>query len=904
MNKKIISVAVTAAMALQLGTAFADVSYDKIPEFLNSAQILTNAGELAKDTNVTRGEFAIYAVRMLGMSDTVNIAPNGIFADVTKDRADFNAINMLYCLGFVNGTDDFCFEPDRDVTVGEVSKILVNVMGYSNRVVNGDYMAVLSKNKIFKNVNVNDDGTINGENMQIVLYNLAEFNLNTDNVWDMTIDGKKNKLFMTERLGIYKTDGVVTDDGISSLYGETQTQPGRIIIDGVEYSDLTQTANLLGTYVEIYYKEEGSRNNIIYINTDEGIGDITQIDAEDIIRYTGNGYTYYDENEKEHSVYFGKDFKLIYNNVYYHSDEALTEAEFNKLMTPENGYVRVIKSADGKGDTVIVKNYKTVITGSVDSENKIITNKVPVKMKNAAGEEYYAYEKYDLSKADNILVKNANGSDMKLSSIIQDNVAEIAVSLDEKYADVIVCTDSVSGTINEIRDDIYTVGDKEYDLSDFAKAYIAYRKSVNKNIPAAGDAGTFSLNRKGEIAYFKTNGGDGMHFAYLCAVGDENSAMSNKVKLKLVLDNKEIKESVVADTVKLDGVKQTSGSVIKNKLCGGDGTDFRGKIIRVKYNANDEINFIDTPYYTADGNPNARYETDDSLHIISSVGEAQKSWFSNSASSINSKILFDVDTALFVVPTRDTDEKQILVSDFQSGYNNTAWRYPTAYAVEDNSMMADVVVFTVGYSGTDVNDKDIAESCRPYIVKSVENVLDEFGDEVVKFTFTQGTGDVIKYGKDTDCVEYTHTDGNVYKVSEGDIVQFGSDKDGKIDKGNIRIFYDYETQKHLMTKVVTDSSDRPNKRAVEVYTGYINRISPKGFELALKDPSANTLSEDDKLLFSMTTPNILVYDKGARVKLQNGKSADLIDYETGGNSASKVAVYTSSGILQFILIYK
>lgn len=909
-NRKMAAAVISAIMLLEGGAAYARIDDNEIAGFLFSADIIKTVTEFDGVDAVSRGDFAIEAVRVLGIGDNINIFPDGIFADVPADNKAFNAVNMLYCLGFINGADDYCFEPNRPIKIDEAAKIIVNVMGYTNRVENNDYLGQLNKNRLLSGVDINSDRTISGKAMEKLIYNLLEFELDTDNHWDITIDGKRRNLYMSERLGIYKTDGIVTDNGITSLYGTSDIGDGKIKIGDMVFNNLTGHDDLLGYNIEVYYKEDkNGEKNLIFASYANNSNKVLEIDADDIVGYDSNTYTYYQKDgDKRRTVTVSGGFNLIYNNRAYSTDTVADPSEFKEIMMPEYGHVRLINSGTGNGyDTVIIKSYDCAAVGSVDSDNKLITGRVPVKRTDALGNVSYTYEVYDLSKADAISIKSSNGYKMELSSVLQNNIAAIALSIDKTYAEIIVSAETAEGKIERIQDDKCTIDGKELEYSEKCKEFLEYRKKNNKSVPQVGDECTFYLNSFGKIEYFKTRDKNAAMFAYLSDAAKVNSGFEDTVKLKLVLQDKQIRECVVSENAEVDGRKNVDMQELFNKLSAVGTGGFKGKIIRVKINDKDEVTFIDTPYYSADGNPNSAYESDDSLHIVSSLGEGEKRWYSFSGSSFEGKIATDTDTLMYVVPTKDDDPKQILVTDFQTTYKSNMWRYPTAYKVERDSMIADLIVMSEGSSGIDIYNSDTTELCPPYIVKEVSTALDDEGNRVIQFKLTQGSGEIIKYGKSLNADKYVHTDGKAYEITPGDIIQFGYDKNGKIDDGNIRILYDSETGDHLFTRVTGETDDfatRVNKRSIELYAGYINRITAANFELALKDPSAGTIEDSDKIIFSTASAYILKLDKNRGRRLDLAKSSDLIDFETGGNSRSKVAVYSSSGIVKFILIYE
>ena len=199
--KLLISLSVVfSVLTTQLVPAFAESDDEIAAKFLYSVGI-TDTAAAPDDAAVTRADFAVMAVRAMGIGDKANIFSANVFADVPADHKAFNAVNTLYCLGYVSGTDEYRFSPDRSITLDEAASITVHIMGYMHRVKNNDYLSVLNSNKVLKGVTVNSDGTLSETAAQRIFYNLLHLSVDTVSALgdSVTVD-KQSELFMTERL--------------------------------------------------------------------------------------------------------------------------------------------------------------------------------------------------------------------------------------------------------------------------------------------------------------------------------------------------------------------------------------------------------------------------------------------------------------------------------------------------------------------------------------------------------------------------------------------------------------------------------------------------------------------------------------------------------------------------------
>jgi len=888
----------------------ATLPQEKINDFLDETEIFERNSVIKNNDVITRGEFCILVSNLINVGDISGLYTSSDFIDVTPQSEAFDAICFMKDMGILTGSGNGLFLPDNPITIQEAATILVRIIGYEVWVTNGDYISVAVRKGLLDGILDSSAQNISKDQVERMIFNTLEADVSDSNTWDGKTNGRSEESYMSNRFGIYKIKGLVSDDGITSLTGASDFEKGYIKIGSKVLKNKTGKDDLLGFSVTGYYKKDRENGNevLLYVYSAEQNNKVLTIDAKDIISYKNNTFTYSIDNSKKlRTKQISKGFNLIYNGLSYMPDTVVSESEFARLMTPELGFVRIIQTS--KGDEIVfVKSYRMVVAGSVDFLNKIITDKLPVKsVDEITGAEVEVYESFDFSNTEEFTI-TSNDKAIDFNSIMPDNVLSIALSFDGSVAEIILSTQSSEGIITSVKADSYTIGEESFDFSKRFSDYISLRQEKGKNTPKPGDKVTLYLNHIGEIAFYKAGSANG-EFAYLDAVGYDKNGVNNEVSLKFITQGKEIKICTVAPKVKIDGRVLDNNEVIYNTLIGQDsqgntgGIDARGKIIRINLNSDGKINFIDIPYYSEHGNPNASTEGEDSLHIVSELGEFEQRWYSYRAASFEGIISVDEDTVLFAVPNNTDDLKEILVTDFITSFKSNIWRYPTAYRLEKDSMVADAVVFSVGATGVDVNNRSFSDSCPPYLVREVTTAMNNDGELVTELILTQDGVDVSFLGTSENITTYTHSDGNTYEVTKGDIIQFGYNKFGYINDGNLRILYDEETDSHLFTFVTDETTNRINRKSVEIQSGWVNRITPTHMEIALKNPQTDSLTSDDKLIYSLAPVCVLVYDKGKKT-IYNGSTADLIPFEYGGGSFSKIVLHNEAGKLKFVVIYK
>ena len=95
-----------------------------------------------KDDKAIRGDlmyFAMNTAKQVHTGSEIYFTYDNPFSDVTKSDLRYDAILAGYYLGFVNGYPDGTFQPDRNITRGEFSKIIYNIFFEENSPVGACY---------------------------------------------------------------------------------------------------------------------------------------------------------------------------------------------------------------------------------------------------------------------------------------------------------------------------------------------------------------------------------------------------------------------------------------------------------------------------------------------------------------------------------------------------------------------------------------------------------------------------------------------------------------------------------------------------------------------------------------------------------------------------------------------
>lgn len=93
--------------------------------------------ESISETNITRGEFAIYVAKMMGLEASGSVSDR-YFKDIDRNSRYAAAVHSLYSRGIVNGVEEGYFAPDDAIESRTAAVILLRAAGYANIVKNFD----------------------------------------------------------------------------------------------------------------------------------------------------------------------------------------------------------------------------------------------------------------------------------------------------------------------------------------------------------------------------------------------------------------------------------------------------------------------------------------------------------------------------------------------------------------------------------------------------------------------------------------------------------------------------------------------------------------------------------------------------------------------------------------------
>ena len=416
--KRIISVILTCVMLFSMfvmvnaegtGATTQAAKYAKEIDVIKSMGILNGdeTGAINADANLTRAEFAQVLTVLLQINyseaakenawyytfkipedlDNVLLTPNsGLitgneatpsapaevekvqkFADVETTHWAYNVITQITDIGYMIGTSATEFSPEEPVTVNQVNKVLVKILGYEQFAMqNGGYPAgynyLASSLKVLKGINNYGETPITRGELAKMLYNMFDVNMISATMINdegVATYETSDKTFLNDVLGVYKYEGKVTDNGTTALLGNSVIEKDEIKI-GNSVFKLSPKAEyvkgFIGRYVEFYAvkDKESDDMTVIYAGLSKDSEEFT-VEIKDFADLKNGKLEFYDENEKKDFVDVATVPTIILNGS---KVESVTKEEIKAFS---NGTVTAMKSGESKMyDTIVIEGFVSV----------------------------------------------------------------------------------------------------------------------------------------------------------------------------------------------------------------------------------------------------------------------------------------------------------------------------------------------------------------------------------------------------------------------------------------------------------------------------------------------------------------------------------------------------------------
>lgn len=691
---------------------------------------------------MTRGDFAALAVQITYTGDLSGVTSNITYPDLDPADANYGAIAVLTNMGVLNGYTNGNFGAGDPITLEQAATVLVRIIGYDYRP--GGAMVIASSVDLLENISGDVTAQLTmGDALQLI-YNTLNCDISDTNLIDGIAGSRGEDLYMTKRLGIYTVSGVVVDNGQTALSGNSTIADGKVSIDGMEFFNDTGRSDLLGYYVDAYYRtDDSTRENRLFYAYISGRNDVVTIDADNITGLENRTYTYFEDEfaTREKRARYSASCDLIYNQM------ALVGAvDFDpSLLIPEIGSVTLVDNdGDGEYDVLFVQSYRTMIVSTVDTTEQMIYGKNNTP---------------PLVIDDDVTVRVSDGTDDSLTwnSIGGNEVLSVAESMCGKFIDIKKSALQVQATISELQTDGVVVGadGSNYRTTSYFETYGSALE--------AGSVYTLWLDAFGKIAWAeKTIQNDLWTVAFLRKTGKSGSDIDQSCEM-LVFEESGIHSTyMLADKVKVsmeDGTEQRLETDALYNL-------FQGKTGLIKFRLDDEENIceIELPLNTG-----VTTDADGRMSLIFDTTGVQDNYkYKSSQQTLGGKILFDGNSKLFNLPSDLEYEDGYKITNCYVLANDLAY-VAQGYTTQKNSALAQYCVVVNESSSTFNGDN------YPIVVTKLTRTVSEDGDVVTKISgFRQNAAVefmVDPSGDPLNNIADPMKSGTSYTLGVGDIIR-------------------------------------------------------------------------------------------------------------------------------------
>lgn len=866
---------------------FEEIEDDKVPKLSKnetlSVSLMNSLGVFDKNTDLsasfTRGQLA-HAIYVLKDCDLVSDSAVNVFADINEGTLYANEISVLYDMGYISGYKGL-YRPEDNITASEMAAVLIRALGLEFIVDKkggwpAGYMTAAAVYGLFDNVRMTADKTITTLEAAVIFKNLLNVELGKEEYTTAGIEG----YYMTAVLDIYMVEGILTDNGITSL-DASESNKGTIKIGDVTYnSNGTDCEAYIGKKVKLYYRDLQGDDRYVLAVEESDKQEIIHINSEDVDGFADRTYTYSVENRVK-KANLAIDYNIVYNGRLVTDGTKLKGTSF----TPDEGFVELVDyDDDNQYDLVIIEDYVTFIVEAYNADTNILRssgNKVPP---------------IDFEKADKDIkiMLGAGGSKIAVDykNIAHNGyVLSVARSFDERAVKIYLAEETVTGFVGSM-----DMTDKSVNVD--GKDYVA-SKYLSDSVTAGGSY-KLNINHYGHIIWGERAELSGEKLAYIEKAYFDSD--TEKATVRIYTEDNSYLTATVSDKALVDRRRFSDAEKYADVL-----KEAVGSIVIFRINANDEIVSVDTGYFNSEGE-----ESDNSLNIL----------YENSSGAgfdFNTLSFGDIYQSKF--PT-DFNTKVFCVKDpYELGkiYCYSLSDFKTKYVSSSESDIGDLVLYntdsgsvlgTVALVKREIFGKPAKMGSNiGAIVTDIRKAVNEDNEPEYLLTVEfDGTEEELRLENEaiffnTTSGAYTAGIENPYSIDYGDIIKWGSDDDGTVEAGNVVVVYDCD--RDWFNKNVSYMSEkyRYEKRWHYIWT-YAKEgdhiISVNQAETPVeKFYSGEKEFKDLYTYVDYTMPlngqpvSIWIYEKNKR-ELREGDMGEFVTYKDAELDCSKfIALYRS-----------
>ncbi|MBQ4630470.1 MAG: S-layer homology domain-containing protein [Clostridia bacterium] len=640
MVKKLISLLIVLAMMFSL-VAYASEDTDFVK--------LLGGYEFESEKFVTRGEF-VYATATLFAKGFSLEKTKTEFYDVSASNQFSGAIDVASKLGWVSGYGDGNFGIKDKITFTQALAVILRALGYEQLKDSfGGYVSLGNYIGITDGVELSSE-YLKGKDVATLLRNALEANALVQTGFGDELswkaDGELSNL--KQFLNIEVIEGIVTDNGVSSLLSTSDLKEGQIKIDEtvIDAQDST-ICNCLGYNVRAFVNMDSSLPLLVYYEIDET--KTFKIPASAVESVDTKSVIYIDSHGKEKTARISNVADYIYNGMAY------TDCDAQDLAISDGFLTFVDNNGDSVADIVCIEESKNAVVSDVKSDKS--------RINTLWGE--------DITIDDDAFVTVIKGNKkISLDEIKGYNVLTVYESKDACVITIYVSDKVFRGcltgkNISNNRETIF-IDNEEYVLKN-ADLYDSLE---------LGKEYEFCSDIYGNIVYTKDN------FEYRVGLLVDAKIIKNSLnsesKIKLFTSDGKMEIYSFAEKVKFCGKSVNAETAISN-------LDFSQYLV-VGYNIGSDGRISELVLES--GKVPAEFSVKENFKMTYTASEIS---YQAQQKSFEGKIMANNATKVFLVPFDKSDESGYYVSDisvFVSGIDYNV----SSYIAGEDDWYADYIV--------------------------------------------------------------------------------------------------------------------------------------------------------------------------------------------------------------------
>jgi hypothetical protein len=754
---------------------------NKMIDIMSSLGFLKVVDKSDLTATVTRAEFL---AELMSLADIEPYDEQVYFHDVNENHRFFKQISTATGLGIVGGFDGR-FNPERQISYLEAVIMAENVLGYGAYIEKkedkmSEYLRFASEIKLNKDTNLAPSSLLCVKDVAQILYNAGNAEMLTPVFSSASEQSmKKGESLFWSKHKISKGNGVLLANQYTSIDGLGATEKDKVRIGGFSGYLYYNSAkvDLLGYFVEYYYKIEDNENLICYLNQTESQNKTVVLSPSDIAGYNSSRKVFeYYVNSSKKEIDLTSGIPVVYNGMftsgYYRTYGTVTKPIFDIV----SGDITLIDNdSNGKYDVINIISLESFVVSGIDQTKKIIYG-------------LYGNESslnFGGADDDSWIITDKDGKIIPFSDVKEKDVMSYVKSDDAKYFHAVISRERKIGAISSIHIDdgnmtVVTIGQETFKISDL------FLNNDSQMAISVGNDVELYLDYKGDVVFAEckdndSSGGSIVTSGYAFVISKKFKRKEDRYVLNLLIQNGKIETIPLAEKVTIDGVRYKQGA-INTFMAGFD--DYQ--MIVFKLNNDNELSVIDTT--TVNGN-----DSQDKLRSF--LTEPTDLMWENRVGTFGSdiekkgKIITDSNTKVFKVPPKGEaqyDESLYSVTTMPT----TITKYKVnAFSNNPQSFIADAIQYVSGGGNS-----SMSVSSPSMLIEKVYRGLNNFDEPTLILKGYVGSNLVeLCLDSDYDASKQNTTfpgvDAN--NLEPGDLIKYTTNAYGDIDY--VSDIYNYST---------------------------------------------------------------------------------------------------------------